>query len=161
MVTVIFRLSLPFDRAAYVTISTFDQLDLVIAAAYDAGHVGLDTETSSLDAMQSELIGISLCVAPCQACYIPLRHKGEGGDDLFGGGGLVAGQLPADEVLTRLRPLLEAGSVLKIVHNAKFDTLVFKQYGIAVRPVEDTLLLSYVLDAGMTDHGKCSPSWMG
>jgi DNA polymerase-1 len=145
--------ALPFDRSAYVTISTFDQLDLVIAAAFEAGHVGIDTETSSLNAMQSELIGISLCVAPGQACYIPLRHKGEGGYDLFGGGGLVAGQLPTDEVLSRLRPLLEAGRVLKIVHNAKFDALVFKQYGIAMRPIEDTLLLSYVLDAGLTDHG--------
>jgi DNA polymerase-1 len=145
--------AMTFDRTAYATISTFDQLDDVIAAAFEAGHVGVDTETTSLDAMQSELIGISLCVAPGQACYIPLRHKGERGDDLFGGGGLVPGQLPADEVLSRLKPLLEADSVLKIAHNAKFDTLVFKQFGIAMRPIEDTLLLSYVLDAGLTDHG--------
>ncbi len=145
--------AMPFDRAAYATISTFDQLDHVIAAAFEAGHVAVDTETSSLDAMNAELIGISLCVAPGQACYIPLRHKGEGTDDLFGGGELVPGQLPADEVRSRLKPLLEADSVLKIAHNAKFDTLVFKQYGIAMRPIEDTLLISYVLDAGLTDHG--------
>jgi DNA polymerase I len=145
--------AIPFDRAAYATISTLDQLDLVIAAAYEAGHIGVDTETSSLDAMQSELIGISICVAPGQACYIPLRHKGEGGDDLFGSGGLVEGQLPTDVVLARLKPLLEADGVLKIAHNAKFDTLIFKQYGIAMRPIEDTLLISYVLDAGLTDHG--------
>ncbi len=145
--------TLPFDRAAYATVTTFDQLDLVIAAAFETGHVAIDTETSSLDAMNTELIGISLCVAPGQACYIPLRHKGEGGDDLFGGGELLPGQLPADEVLARLKPLLEADSVLKIAHNAKFDTLVFKQYGIAMRPIEDTLLMSYVLDAGLTDHG--------
>jgi len=145
--------AMPFDRTAYVTISTLDQLDPVVAAAFEAGHVAVDTETSSLDAMNTDLIGISLCVAPGQACYIPLRHKGEGGDDLFGGGGLVEGQLPADEVLSRLRPLLEADSVLKIAHNAKFDTLVFKQSGIAMRPIEDTLLISYVLDAGLTDHG--------
>ena len=145
--------TIPFDRAAYATITTFDQLDLVIAAAFEAGHVAVDTETSSLDAMNTDLIGVSLGVAPGKACYIPLRHKGEGGDDLFGGGDLVPGQLPADDVLARLKPLLEADSVLKIAHNAKFDTLVFKQYGIALRPIEDTLLLSYVLDAGLTDHG--------
>jgi DNA polymerase I len=144
---------MPFDRAAYATISSFDRLDAMIAAAFEAGHVAVDTETSSLDAMNTELVGISLCVAPGQACYIPLRHKGEGGDDLFGGGELVPGQLPADEVLARLKPLLEADSVLKIAHNAKFDTLVFKQYGIAMQPIEDTQLMSYVLDAGLTDHG--------
>ncbi|MGH6817182.1 MAG: DNA polymerase I [Methylovirgula sp.] len=145
--------AMPFDRAAYGTITTFDGLDRVIAAAYEAGRIAVDTETSSLDAMASELIGISLCVVPGEAYYIPLRHKGEGGDDLFGGGGLLPGQLPGGEVLARLKPLLEAGSVLKIAHNAKFDTLVFKQFGIAMQPIEDTLLLSYVLDAGLTDHG--------
>ncbi|MGC1557073.1 MAG: DNA polymerase I, partial [Methylovirgula sp.] len=145
--------AMPFDRAAYGTITTIPALDRVIAAAYDAGRIAIDTETSSLDAMASELIGISLCVAPGEAYYIPLRHKGEGGDDLFGGGGLLPDQLPSGEVLARLKPLLEAASVLKIAHNAKFDTLVLKQFGIAMRPIEDTLLLSYVLDAGLTDHG--------
>jgi DNA polymerase I len=145
--------AMSFDRAGYSTITTFDALDRVIAAAFEAGYIAVDTETSSLDAMTSELIGISLCVAPGKAAYIPLRHKGEGGDDLFAGGGLLPGQLSSDEVLARLKPLLEAGSVLKIAHNAKFDTLVFRQFGIALRPIEDTLLLSYVLDAGLTDHG--------
>ncbi len=145
--------AVPFDRAAYATITTLEALDRTIAAAFEAGRVAVDTETSSLDAMAGELIGVSLCVARGEACYIPLRHKGEGGDDLFVGGNLVPGQLPGDEVLARLKPLLEAPSVLKIAHNAKFDTLVFRQFGIAMRPIEDTLLLSYVLDAGLTDHG--------
>ncbi len=139
--------------AAYATITTFDQLDAIIAAAFEAGAIAIDTETSSLDPMQAELIGISLCVAPGRACYIPLRHRGEGAGDLFGGDELAAGQLPAQDVLARLKPLLESDSVLKIAHNAKFDMLVFKQHGIAVRPIDDTLLLSYVLDAGLTDHG--------
>jgi DNA polymerase I len=145
--------AMPFDRAAYATITTFDRLDLIIAAAFEVGHIAVDTETSSLDAMNADLIGVSLCVAAGQASYVPLRHKSEADDDLFGGGGLVPGQLPADEVLARLKPLLEAESVLKIAHNAKFDTLVLKQFGITIRPIEDTLLMSYVLDAGVTYHG--------
>ena len=143
----------PFDRSAYKTIHALADLDHIIAAAFDAGRVAVDTETSSLDPMQAELIGISLCVTEGQGVYIPLRHRGEGAGDLFGGDALLPGQLAAADVLARLKPLLESESVLKIAHNAKFDTLVFKQHGIAVRPIDDTLLLSYVLDAGLTDHG--------
>ncbi len=143
--------AIPFDRASYATVTTLDQLDLVIAAAFEAGHIGVDTETTSLDAMASELIGISLAVAPGQACYIPLRHRGE--ENLFDGGGLLPGQLPVEVALARLKPLLESESVLKIAHNAKFDALVFKQHGIDLKPLDDTLLISYVLDAGLTDHG--------
>ncbi|WOJ90333.1 DNA polymerase I [Methylocapsa polymorpha] len=142
-----------FDVKAYKTISSFEALDACIAAAKEAGYIAIDTETSSLDAMQAELVGISLCVTPGRAFYIPLRHRSEGGGDLFGGGDLIPGQLPADEVLARLKPLLEDRSVLKIAQNMKFDWLVFRQCGIEVRPVEDTMLLSYVLDAGRTDHG--------
>ncbi len=143
----------PFDRSSYKTIAALADLDHIIAAAFEAGLVAVDTETSSLDPMQAELVGISLCVAEGQGVYIPLRHRGEGAGDLFGGDALLPGQLPAADVLARLKPLLESASVLKIAHNAKFDTLVFKQHGIAVQPIDDTLLLSYVLDAGLTDHG--------
>jgi DNA polymerase I len=143
----------PFDRSAYQAINALADLDHIIAAAFDAGRVAVDTETSSLDPMQAELIGISLCVTEGQGVYIPLRHRGEGAGDLFGGDALLPGQLAAADVLARLKLLLESESVLKIAHNAKFDTLVFKQHGIAVRPIDDTLLLSYVLDAGLTDHG--------
>ena len=143
----------PFDRSAYKTIAGLADLDHIIAAAFEAGRVAVDTETSSLDPLQAELVGISLCVAEAQGVYVPLRHRGEGGGDLFGGDALLPDQLSAADGLARLKPLLESDSVLKIAHNAKFDTLVFKQHGIAMRPIDDTLLLSYVLDAGLTDHG--------
>ncbi|HEY8031674.1 MAG TPA: DNA polymerase I [Methylocella sp.] len=142
-----------FDSKTYATVSSFDQLDEYIAAAYEAGAIAVDTETSSLQTMQAELVGISLCVTPARACYIPLRHRNEDGGDLFGGSDLLPGQLPEAEVLARLKPLLEDASVLKIAQNVKFDWLIFKQRGIDVAPVDDTMLLSYVLDAGRTDHG--------
>ncbi len=75
------------------------------SAAFEAGVIAIDTETSSLQPMQAELVGISFCVTPGRAFYMPLRHRGEGGGDLFGGGELLPGQLPADEVLARLKPL--------------------------------------------------------
>ncbi len=140
-----------FDTRRYETISSFEQLDAYIAAAFEAGAIAVDTETTSLQPKQAELVGISLCVTPGRACYIPLRHRNEG--SLFGGNDLLPGQLPEAEVLARLKPLLEDRSVLKIAQDMKFDWLIFKQRGIAVRPVEDTMLLSYVLDAGRADHG--------
>ena len=142
-----------FDTKSYETIWSFEQLEEYIAAAFEAGTIAVDTETSSLQPMQAELVGISLCVTPGHACYIPLRHSNEGGGDLFGGNDLLPGQLPEAQVLARLKPLFEDASVLKIAQNIKFDWLIFKQRGIAVQPVEDIMLLSYVLDAGRTDHG--------
>ncbi|WP_091679528.1 DNA polymerase I [Methylocapsa palsarum] len=144
---------LPFDVKSYETIASPERLQVWIDAAVEAGAVAIDTETSSLDPMTAELIGVSLCAASGSAGYIPLRHRAEGGADLFGGGDLLPGQLSEDEVLARLKPLLEDASVLKIAQNMKFDWLMFRQRGIEVRPVEDTMLLSYVLDAGRTDHG--------
>ena len=141
------------DTKSYETIATFEQLDAYVAAGFEAGVIAVDTETSSLQTMEAELVGISLCVTPGRACYIPLRHRAEGGGALFDANSLLPGQLPEAEVLARLKPLLEDASVLKIAQNMKFDWLMFKRRGIAVRPVEDTMLLSYVLDAGRTDHG--------
>jgi DNA polymerase I len=142
-----------FDTKSYATVSSFEQIDEYITAAFEAGAIAVDTETSSLQTMRSELIGISLCVTPGRACYIPLRHRNGASGDLFGGDTLLPDQLPEAEVLARLKPLLEDRSVLKIGQNMKFDWLIFKQRGIEVAPVEDTMLLSYVLDAGRTDHG--------
>ncbi len=141
------------DRSAYETITSVERLDAYIAEALDIGRLAVDTETTSLDPMQADLVGISLCVAPGRACYIPLRHRSGGTGDLFGGGDLLPGQLPVDDVLTRLKPVLESAAILKIAQNMKFDWLVLKQHGIEVAPIDDTMLLSYVLDAGLTDHG--------
>jgi DNA polymerase-1 len=143
----------PFDTKAYATIATLDQLDAVIAEAFEEGALAIDTETTSLDPMQAELVGISLCVHAGRAFYIPLRHRPSGGGDLFDPSDILPGQLASNAVLARLKPLLEDKSVLKIAQNMKFDWLVFRQQGIEVHPVEDTMLLSYVLDAGRSDHG--------
>ncbi len=141
------------DTKSYETISRIEQLDAYVAAASEAGAIAIDTETSSLETMQAELIGISLCVMPGRAGYIPLRHRAAGDGELFSHNDLLPGQLPESEVIARLTPLLEDTSVLKIAQNMKFDWLIFKLRGITVCPVEDTMLLSYVLDAGRTDHG--------
>ncbi|MGH6856396.1 MAG: DNA polymerase I, partial [Methylocella sp.] len=142
-----------FDSKSYAAVSSFEQLDEYIAAAFEAGAIAIDTETSSLQTMRAELVGISLCVMPGRACYIPLRHRDGASGDLFGDNDLLPGQLPEAQVLAKLKPLLEDPSVLKIGQNMKFDWLIFKQRGIEVAPVEDTMLLSYVLDAGRTGHG--------
>jgi DNA polymerase-1 len=141
------------DTKSYETISSFEQLDAFIASAFETGAIAIDTETSSLQAERAELIGISLCVMPGRACYIPLGHRAEGDGELFSNNDLLPGQLPESEVVARLKPLFEDASILKIGQNIKFDWLIFKQRGVTVRPVEDTILLSYVLDAGRTDHG--------
>ncbi len=141
------------DRAAYVTVTAPDELQRWIDEAFEAGAVAFDTETSSLDPIQADLVGFSLCVAPGRACYVPLGHRSAGTGDLFGGAELLPGQMAESEALALLKPLLEARGVLKIAHNAKFDWHVFKQRGVETAPIDDTMLLSYALDAGATNEG--------
>ena len=141
------------DRSQYVTIDTMEALDAVIAAAHEAGVVAVDTETSSLDPLTTDLVGVSLSCGTGHGCYIPLGHKTDGAGDLFGGDALAPGQLPTDAVIERLRPLLEARGVLKVLQNAKFDWTVLSQHGVEMAPVDDTMLMSYVLDAGRNGHG--------
>lgn len=141
----------PCGREHYDTIRTLDRLDQWIAAARDAGRVAIDTETTSLDAMAAELVGISLAVAPGLAAYVPIAHIG-GEADLLGGG-LLPDQLPLRDVLARLKPLLEDPGVLKIGQNVKYDMTIFARHGITLAPIDDTLLLSYALDSGRGAHG--------
>lgn len=143
--------SLPVDSTVYETVRTVDDLRRWIDDAMDRSLVAFDTETTSLDAMQADLVGVSLATAPGRACYIPLAHI-TGDDDLLGGG-LDPDQLDRREALDLLKPLLEAPSVLKIAQNLKYDWLLLSRYGIEVAPYDDTMLLSYVLDAGRTKHG--------
>ncbi len=140
----------PFDTASYETVTTVESLESWIAEAVEAGIVAVDTETTALDANKADLVGVSLATAPGRACYIPLSHRG--GEDLFGGG-LLPGQLSWEAVQTRLKPLLENPAVLKIGQNVKYDWLVLARHGIEVRPFDDTMLISYVLDAGKGSHG--------
>ncbi|HEX2840692.1 DNA polymerase I [Hyphomicrobium sp.] len=142
----------PFDRSAYETVISLDRLKWWIEAAREARRFAFDVETTALDCMTCDLVGFSLAVAPGKACYVPVGHRpAEGGFD-FGDGASLP-QAPLRETLALIKPLLEDASVLKIGHNIKFDCLVLKRYGIAVAPIDDTLLVSYVLDCGRGAHG--------
>ena len=131
-----------FDRDAYVTVTTLDLLDQWIVDATANGVVGFDTETDGRDACTAGLVGFSLCVAPNVACYVPVAH---GGRDLLAH---RPDQIAIGDALARLKPLLEDPSVIKIGHNLKFDMVVLARHGISIAPFEDTLVLSFVLDAG-------------
>lgn len=143
-------IQLKVDRSVYECVRSIADLTRWIGWAYEAGQVALDTETNSLDAMQADLVGFSLAVAPGKACYVPLQHRG--GADLFGGG-MVEGQIPLAVAIEALRPLLADPGVLKIGQNLKYDLLVLARHGLAVAPIEDTMLISYALDAGKNNHG--------
>ena len=136
----------------YEIIQDLSRLDEIIAAAKACGYLALDTETTGLNEMQAELVGLCLAVKPGEAAYVPVGHVA-GEQDLFGGGALISGQLSLQDVLDRLKPLLEDDSVLKILQNAKYDLKVLARYGIAVAPIDDTMLMSYVLHSGIHGHG--------
>jgi DNA polymerase-1 len=140
-----------FDRSRYETVTELARLEAWAAKARETGIVAVDTETTSLDAMQAELVGVSLALSPNEACYIPLGHRGAG-DGLFSEG-LLPGQIPIREALALLKPMLEDASVLKIGQNLKYDWQVLARHGIEIAPIDDTMLLSYVLDAGRGPHG--------
>lgn len=123
------------------------------------GVVAVDTETTSLDAMRADLVGVSLATAPGRACYIPVGHRGTQGqgslglDGSAGDAGDAPDQIPLDAALAVLKPLLEDPAVLKVGQNIKYDMEVLARYGIAVAPTDDTMLLSYVLEGGLHGHG--------
>ena len=129
-----------------------------IDQAIAKGFVAVDTETTSLDAMAADLVGISLSVEPGRACYIPVAHKGTGAQgslDLGEAENEIAEapkQISRKKVLNLLQPLLEDTSVLKIGQNIKYDALVFLRNGITLRPVDDTMLCSFVLEGGAGKH---------
>lgn len=141
----------------YETVTDAAALAPWIAAAREAGVLALDTETDSLDALHASLVGISLAVAPGRACYIPLRHgPAQAGADLLEEAPKPPPQMTQDEAIAALRPLLEDPSVLKVLHNAKYDLEVLcraENGGVAVAPLDDTMLISYSMDAGRHGHG--------
>ena len=142
----------PIDHAAYVTVTTAKELDSWVARAYAKGLVCVDTETTSLDPMQAGLCGVSLAVEPGQACYIPCGHRRGEGLQLDGDKGDIV-QMGEADVLARLKPLLEDDGVRKIGQNLKYDALMFLQRGIRLNPIDDTMLMSYVLEGGLHGHG--------
>jgi DNA polymerase I len=153
----------PFDRSRYETVRTVDELRTWVARAIDAGVVAIDTETTSLDPMQAELCGFSLAVGANAACYVPLIHR-QGGDGtgLFPGE-VVAAQMTVAEALAVLKPLLEDKGVLKVGQNLKYDWQVLSRYGVEITSFDDTMLMSYVLDAGRRSHGMdpMAEQWLG
>ncbi len=151
------------DRSKYECVRALARLKGWIARAFDLGVVAVDTETTSLDAMQAGLCGFSLAVAPNEACYVPLAHKKDGGGDGLFDAGLALDQIKEEDALKVLKPLLEDKSILKVGQNLKYDWLVFAQRGIEIDGYDDTMLISYVLDAGKGGHGMddLSERWLG
>ena len=127
------------DRSKYYLINNLDEIDEWIKEAEQNGEVAVDTETSSLDPHNTDLIGISLSTKIGKACYIPIGHK-------------TKKNIDKDKVLRKLKPLLEDSSIKKIGQNIKFDFIVLYKNGIDITSIEDTMLMSYVLDAGKNRH---------
>ncbi len=142
-----------FDTSSYDCVTDLDALNRWIEDAYSTGYVAVDTETTSLDEMQAELVGISLCINAGKACYIPLTHKDGASDDLFGSSKLADGQCDLNAALTLIKPMLEDPSVLKIGQNMKYDAKIFANYGITIAPIDDTMLMSYAMHGGLHGHG--------
>jgi DNA polymerase-1 len=142
------------DRSRYETITDPKRLDAWLAKAKENGILAIDTETTGLDCMSADLVGVSIAVAPNEAAYIPLAHTGAGDQEggLFNEGPLP-GQMPIREAIARLKPILEDESILKIGQNYKYDWLMLARHGIETRAFDDTMLISYALDSGKGGHG--------
>ena len=127
------------NKKEYHLISDPEEIDHWIKEAEEAGEVVVDTETSSLDPHQAKLVGISLSSKIGKACYIPIGHNSKK-------------CIGKDKVIKKLKPLLEDPSIKKIGQNIKFDFIIFYKQGIQLSSMEDTMLMSYVLDAGKNRH---------
>jgi DNA polymerase-1 len=149
----------PPTQPHYELVQTVEALQIWIEKALQQGLVAVDTETTSLDQTRAELVGISLCLQQGHACYIPVAHVAPGATtsmDLLEQAQPESErpqQIPLQTVLDMLRPVLTDPSVLKVGHNIKYDLVVLARYGLPVSPVDDTMLLSYVLEGGKHGHG--------
>ena len=123
----------------YESITKEKDLDKWLKILNEQSIIAVDTETSSLNPLEANLVGISFSYAPNKACYIPLAHKNTEG-------------LKKELVLKKIKPILEDSSIKKVGQNIKFDLIILKQNGIEINPIEDTMLISYSLDAGTNRH---------
>jgi DNA polymerase-1 len=144
-----------FDRSKYETVRGLDRLNAWIERARDLGVVAVDVSAASSDPMQAELCGLSLAVAPNEACYVPLGHRrgGEGGGASLFRGDIARDQIPEGAALDALRPLLADRGVLKVGHDLKFAWQMLALRGAEIAAYDDTMLMSYALDAGRQNHG--------
>jgi DNA polymerase I len=150
--------AIPLDHASYETIGDAAALNRWITEVYRLGRVAVDTETTSIDPQQADLVGIGLSTAPGKAGYMPLGH---GSSDLLGNG-RMEGQMDMAEALALLKPVLEDRSILKIGHHIKYDISIFARYGINLTPIDDTLLMTYVLDgARFNTMSELADHWLG
>ncbi len=137
------------DVNAYQCVRDLPTLDAWIARAFAKGIVAFDTETDALSASSANLCGVSLAIAPGEACYIPVGHEHEHEGGLQLDAPVSLAQIGVHEVIARLKPLLEANSVLKIAQNGKYDMAVLSRHGIEVGPVDDTMLIAFALEGGL------------
>tara|TARA_R110002033_G_scaffold24385_16_gene57076 strand:- start:1974 stop:4778 length:2805 start_codon:yes stop_codon:yes gene_type:complete len=135
------------DRSNYECVQTIAELDQWIARATEQGVCAVDLETDSLESVTARIVGVCLATGPNQACYIPLGHAS---GDMFGE---TPEQIGLDEALAKLKPLLEDDAVLKVGQNLKYDMGVLAQHDIRIAPFDDTLVMSFNLDAGLHGHG--------
>ncbi len=155
--------AMPFDRNAYETVRDLARLKAWIEHALERGVVAVSVAANSLDPMQARLCGFSLSIGPNQACYVPLAHRAPAaGEGLFDEG-LAEHQIPEKEALDAIKPLLEHSGVLKIGQDMKFAWQILSMRGIVTTPYDDTMLMSYVLDAGKHSHdlGALAQAWLG
>ncbi|WP_321395352.1 DNA polymerase I [Emcibacter sp.] len=138
---------------SYETVTNSEDLKKWITIAEQSRQIAVDTETTSLDAMRAKLVGISLSIQSGSACYIPLGHVSHSDGELDLGNGTDPEQIDLKEALKLLKPLLENPAVLKIGQNMKYDYLILAKHGIRIHPLDDTMLMSYALDAGRNGHG--------
>jgi DNA polymerase-1 len=143
-----------FDRSKYETVRGLDRLNAWIERARDLGVVAVDVSAASSDPMQAELCGLALAVAPNEACYVPLGHRrgGEGGGASLFRGDIAPDQIPEGAALDALRPLLADRGVLKVGHDLKFAWQMLALRGAEIAAYDDTMLMSYALDAGRQNH---------
>jgi len=146
-----------FDKEKYVCVQDADTLRDWVAKGLTKSVVAVDLETDSLDSAAANMVGVCLALDENEACYIPLTHKGEG-DELFGGD--APKQIPFQEALDILEPLLHAPHVLKVGQNFKYDLGVFQRYDLNPAPYDDTMQISYALEAGLHGHGMDALSEM-
>ena len=141
------------DASKYETIRDAAALQVWIDCIYARGYVAVDTETTGLNEMRADLVGVSLCVEAGEAAYLPLSHRAGQADDLFGTDALAEGQMDQAAALFMLKPMLEDSTILKIGQNMKYDAKILARVGIQIAPIDDTMLMSYAQNGGLHNHG--------